>query len=68
LETTNWSKTAEFFQARGYELDFDTARNSGPLGNGDSPWIFVAEAPRRQELATRIVLKVAGWPCVRCFR
>jgi hypothetical protein len=59
LETHNWSKTAEFFRALGYELEFETERNSGLLRNGDSPWIFVAEVPEAQELATRIALKVA---------
>jgi hypothetical protein len=58
-ETHNWSKTAEFFQALGYELDFETDRNSGLLRNGDSPWIFVAEVPEGQAVATQIALKVA---------
>jgi hypothetical protein len=58
LETHNWGRTAKFFQALGYELEFATDHNSGQLRNGDGPYVFVAEVPETQEPRTRIVLKV----------
>jgi hypothetical protein len=47
LETHNWSKTAESFQALDTSSS-STERNSGLLRNRDSPWIFVAEVPKRK--------------------
>ncbi|MFN8025013.1 MAG: VOC family protein [Acidimicrobiia bacterium] len=58
LETHNWGKTAKFFQALGYELEFDTGHNSGQLRNGDGPYVFVAEVPESQPTGTRIVFHV----------
>ncbi|MFE4801458.1 VOC family protein [Streptomyces sp. NPDC056708] len=58
LTTHNWGKTAQFFQALGYELEFTTDHNSGQLRNGDGPCVFIAEVPEDQEPQTRIVLKV----------
>ena len=57
LETHNWGKTAKFFQALGYELEFATDHNSGLLRNGDGPYLFVAEVPADQPTGTQIVLK-----------
>ena len=59
LETHNWGKAAKFFQALGYELEFETDHNSGELRNGDGPWIFIAEVPETQALGMRIAFKVA---------
>jgi hypothetical protein len=59
LETHNWGKAAKFFQALGYQLEFDTGHNSGQLRNGDGPYIFIAEVPEDQPTSTRIVLGVA---------
>ncbi|MFH8349581.1 VOC family protein [Streptomyces sp. NPDC018045] len=58
LTTHNWGKTAKFFQALGYELEFSTDHSSGRLRNGDGPYVFIAEVPKDQEPQTQIVLKV----------
>ena len=58
LETHNWGKAAKFFQALGYELEFETDHNSGELRNGDSPYVFIAEVPEDQEPRVQIVLKL----------
>jgi uncharacterized glyoxalase superfamily protein PhnB len=58
LETHNWGKTAKFFQALGFELEFSTDHASGQLRNGDGPYIFIAEVPADSEPGVRIVLKV----------
>ncbi len=59
LETHNWGRAAGFFQALGYELEFETGHNSGQLRNGDGPYVFIAEVPEDREPGTRIVFKVA---------
>ncbi|MGC0417212.1 VOC family protein [Embleya sp. AB8] len=59
LETHNWGKSAKFFQALGYELDFATDHNSGQLRNGDGPYLFIAEVPEDRETRIGIALKVA---------
>ncbi|CDR14016.1 glyoxalase [Streptomyces iranensis] len=59
LTTHNWGKSAGFFQALGYELEFATDHNSGRLRNGDGPYVFISEVPEDREPQTRIVLKVA---------
>ena len=59
LETHNWGKAAGFFQALGFELEFDTGHNSGQLRNGAGPYVFIAEIPEtREPQAPRIVLRV----------
>lgn len=58
LETHSWGKTAKFFQALGFTLDFSTDHNSGLLRNGDGPYVFVAEVPEDRETGLRVVLKV----------
>ncbi|MEV4142189.1 VOC family protein [Amycolatopsis sp. NPDC049691] len=57
LETHNWGKAARFFQALGFELDFETDHNSGLLRGGDGPYVFVAEVPESQPTGMKIVLK-----------
>ncbi|MHA6762256.1 VOC family protein [Streptacidiphilus sp. PAMC 29251] len=59
IETHNWGKTAKFFQALGYELEFETDHNSGQLRNGDGPSLFIAEVPEDQETPLQLVLKVS---------
>ena len=59
LETHNWGKAAKFFQALGYEIEFDTGHNSGQLRNGNGPYVFIAEVPDDQPTGTRLVLQVA---------
>jgi hypothetical protein len=58
LTTHNWGRAAKFFQALGYELEFDTGHGSGQLRNGAGPSVFIAEVPAEHELQTRIVLRV----------
>jgi hypothetical protein len=66
LETHNWGKAASFFQALGFELDFETDHNSGQLRNGDGPYVFIAEVPETREPRTpRIVLRM---PDAEAFR
>lgn len=59
LETHNWGRTAKFFQALGYELEFETDHNSGQLRNGDGPSVFIAEVPKDRPTGMRLVLQVA---------
>src|SRR5437763_14778314 len=58
LEAHNWGTAARFFQALGFELEFDTGHNSGQLRNGTGPYVFIAEVPEDRELHTQIVLRV----------
>jgi hypothetical protein len=59
METHNWGKSAKFFQALGYELDFATDHNSGQLSNSTGPTLFIAEVPADREPQLQLVLKVA---------
>jgi hypothetical protein len=65
LTTHNWGKAAKFFQALGYELEFDTGHSSGQLRNGGSPYVFIAEVPADREPEMQVVLKV---PDAQAFR
>ncbi len=65
LETRNWGRAARFFQALGFELDFETDHNSGLLRNGDGAYVFIAEIPQDREPGLQIVLKVADAAAVR---
>lgn len=58
LTTHNWGKAAGFFQALGYELDFETDHHSGQLRSRTGPTVFVAEVPADQETQARMVLRV----------
>lgn len=59
LTTHNWGKSAKFFQALGFTLDFETDHNSGQLRNGDGPYLFIAEVPASHQVEAQAVLKVA---------
>ncbi|MFB6990617.1 VOC family protein [Streptomyces sp. NPDC056178] len=59
METHNWGKAARFFQALGYELEFETDHSSGRLRNGDGPSLFIAEVPADRQPQMQLVLKVA---------
>ena len=59
LTSHNWGKAAKFFQALGFELEFDTGHSSGQLRNGDGPYVFIAEVPEDQEPQMQLVFKVA---------
>lgn len=58
LETHNWGRTAKFFQALGFKLEFATDHASGLLRNGTGAYVFVAEVPEDREPQLRIALKV----------
>lgn len=58
LTTHNWGKSAKFFQALGFELEFETGHNSGQLRHRLGPTVFIAEVPEDQQPETRLVLKV----------
>jgi len=59
LTTHNWGKSAKFFQALGFTLEFETDHHSGQLRNGTGPYLFIAEVPESQPAEAHIVLKVA---------
>ncbi|WP_242910517.1 VOC family protein [Actinomadura terrae] len=58
LETHNWGKAARFFQALGFELEFETGHASGQLRNGDGPYVFIAEVPEDREPRLQLALRV----------
>ena len=58
LTTHNWGKTARFFRALGFELDFETDHNSGQFRHRSGPTVFIAEVPEDQQPDTQLVLKV----------
>lgn len=60
LETHNWGKSAKFFRALGYELDFETDHNSGLLRHGAGPYLFVAEVPEDAPTGMQIVLRAGA--------
>lgn len=57
LQTRNWGRAAKFFQALGYELEFETDHASGQFRNAIGPSIFVAEIPEGDP-EPRLVLRV----------
>ncbi|GAB1576741.1 VOC family protein [Bordetella petrii] len=57
LTTHNWGKSAKFFQALGFSLEFETDHHSGQLRNGDGPYLFIAEVPASQAPEAHLVLK-----------
>ncbi|MES2055354.1 MAG: VOC family protein [Pseudomonadota bacterium] len=59
LTTHNWGKSAKFFQALGFELEFETDHHSGQLRNGTGPYLFIAEIPESQVPEAHMVLTVA---------
>ncbi len=58
VETHNWGKAVKFFQALGYQLEFETDHNSGQLRNGDGPYLFVAEVPEDQRTGVQVIIGV----------
>jgi hypothetical protein len=58
VTTHNWGRAAGFFQALGFELEFETDHHSGQLRNGDGPYVFVAEVPPDEEVRLQLVLGV----------
>ncbi|MGD9996437.1 MAG: VOC family protein [Ilumatobacteraceae bacterium] len=58
VETHNWGRSATFFRALGFELEFETDHGSGLFRNGAGPYVFVAEVPESKGPAIQVVLKV----------
>ncbi len=65
LTTHNWGKSAKFFQALGFRLEFETDHNSGQLRSGDGPFLFIAEVPPSETPDMQVVLKVADEQAVQ---
>ena len=66
LETHNWGKAARFFQALGFELEFETDHGSGQFrSGGGGPYLFVAEVPEPRRPQVQVVHKV---PDAEAFR
>jgi hypothetical protein len=59
VTTHNWGRAARFFQALGYELEFETDHGSGQLRNQTGPYVFIAEVPEHEDLGVQLVLTVA---------
>jgi hypothetical protein len=50
IQTRNWGKTVAFWQALGYQVEFETGRNSGRLEHpAGGPYLFVVERPGSQD-------------------
>jgi hypothetical protein len=46
IQTRNWGKTVAFWQSLGYQVEFETGRNSGRLVHpAGGPYLFVVERP-----------------------
>jgi uncharacterized glyoxalase superfamily protein PhnB len=58
LTTHNWGRAARFFQALGFDLEFETDHHSGQMRCGDGPYLFIAEVPPNETPAAQVVLKV----------
>lgn len=58
LTTHNWGKSAKFFQALGFTLDFETDHQSGRLTKGDGPYLFIAEVPASEQPQAQVVIRV----------
>ncbi len=58
LETHNWGRSAKFFQALGFRLEFETDHSSGLLRSGAGPYLFIAEVPEGDDVGIQVVLKV----------
>ncbi|MFI5606288.1 VOC family protein [Amycolatopsis sp. NPDC051903] len=56
LETHNWGKAAKFFQALGFELEFETDHHSGQFRGKRGPAVFIAEVPESRAPRAQLVL------------
>lgn len=46
IQTRNWGRTVAFWQGLGYQVEFETGRNSGRLEHpAGGPYLFVVERP-----------------------
>ncbi len=63
VETHNWGRAVAFWQALGFQLEFETDHHSGRLRHpAGGPWLFVAEHPDADppELYPVVVVEDAG--------
>ena len=59
IETHNWGKSAAFWQALGYQLEFETDHHSGQLRHpGGGPYLFIAEVPEGQAVGMAPMLGI----------
>jgi hypothetical protein len=56
LETHNWGKSVAFWQALGFDLDFETDHHSGQLVAPNGTRIFLAEQPLEDPVGIDIYL------------
>src|SRR6266516_4447433 len=50
IQTRHWGKTVACWQALGYQVEFETGRNSGRLEHpAGGPYLFVVERPGSQD-------------------
>ncbi|PWK85860.1 VOC family protein [Fulvimonas soli] len=56
LTTHNWGKSAKFFQALGFTLEFETDHHSGQLRSGDGTPPLIAEVPPTERPDMQVVL------------
>ena len=59
IETHNWGKSVAFWQALGFELEFETDHGSGQLRHpAGGPFLFLAERPEGQELELQPIVGI----------
>jgi catechol 2,3-dioxygenase-like lactoylglutathione lyase family enzyme len=58
IETHDWAQAVAFWQALGYELEFETDHHSGSLRHpAGGPSVFLAEQSLEDPLATELYLE-----------
>jgi hypothetical protein len=62
IQTRNWGKTVAFWQALGYQVEFETGRNSGRLEHpAGGPYLFIVERPDpHPEIQPLVAISDAG--------
>ena len=59
IETHNWGRSVAFWQALGFELEFETDHHSGQLRHpAGGPFLFLAERPAGVDLELHPILGV----------
>jgi hypothetical protein len=59
IETHNWGKSVAFWQALGFDMEWETDHHSGQLRHpAGGPTIFLAEQPADHQLEVRPVLGI----------
>jgi hypothetical protein len=60
VATHNWGRSVAFWKALGFEVEFETGRNSGRLRHpSGGPYLFVHEVPENEAVDLRPLLPVA---------